>query len=161
MSLWNEDILNSYLEDLTDGVASGRNFMTEKYARMMEFSHPDEFAELKGNLPEIQPETLQIVNDIVAINIEWKEELDRKYPKLAKHGRPVRSSYDVYGYPSLETYMSAELKTYSLRTLRLLKAWTEERKASGINDAELNLLGQVKEYGYSSIEEAEQKIDAK
>ena len=44
---WSEAALASYLEDLTDAQENGRNLLTEKYARMMEFTAPLEYARIQ------------------------------------------------------------------------------------------------------------------
>ena len=48
---WNEEIAESYLDDLTRAIAAGRNLMTEKYARMMEYTSPCEFRRIGPSLP--------------------------------------------------------------------------------------------------------------
>lgn len=56
---------------------------------------------------------------------------------------------------SFETYLRGELKTYSLPTLRLLRAFTEELDAAGGNLAILTMEATAKAYGYVSLAEAE------
>ena len=160
LQIWDEPLLESYLADLKAAKQEGRNLMTEKYARMMEFSHPDEFAAVRDALPCLDAEAVSLVADIVKVNLDWKADVDARFPHLAGQGRILRTKDEVCGYSSVETYLAAELKTYSVKTLRLLKKWTEERLAQGINDAELNLLSQIRGYGFSSLEEAERAVAA-
>lgn len=40
---WSDELLASYLEDLKTATREGRNIMTEKYARMMESTFPEEY----------------------------------------------------------------------------------------------------------------------
>lgn len=45
---WSDELLASYLEDLKTATREGRNIMTEKYARMMESTFPEEYRKLAG-----------------------------------------------------------------------------------------------------------------
>ena len=56
----------------------------------------------------------------------------------------------------METYTRAELQTYSPRTISLYHAATMKRIERGENEAEENLLNQVRQYGFASMEDAEQ-----
>ena len=62
--------------------------MTEKYARMMESTFPEEYRKLAASLPPVDKETLQKIEEIVAINVGWKAELFDRYPRLS--GRAAR-----------------------------------------------------------------------
>lgn len=156
---WSEDLLKSYLDDLQKARAEGRNVMSEKYARMMEYTFPDEYARIASRLPVLDPELKRLVDEIVAVHIRWKEELDAKYPNLSDRGRPLRSKDDNrYGQPSLETYMRAELQTLSQKTAAIYHKETMDRLAQGKSEAEENLLNQVRRYGFKSLEEANERI---
>ena len=48
---WDQDVLESYLQDLTEAEKKHWNLLTEKYARMMESTVPEQFAEIKDRLP--------------------------------------------------------------------------------------------------------------
>ena len=83
---WSDELLASYLEDLKAATREGRNIMTEKYARMMESTFPEEYRKLAASLPPVDKETLQKIEEIVAINVGWKAELFDRYPRLSgKH----------------------------------------------------------------------------
>ena len=56
---WSDELLASYLEDLKTATREGRNIMTEKYARMMESTFPEEYRKLAASLPPVDKETLQ------------------------------------------------------------------------------------------------------
>lgn len=153
---WDEDLLESYLEDLRSAREQERNLMTEKYARMMETTFPDEYARIAGVLPPVDSKQAAQIEEIVACHVRWKEELNRKYPHLGDRSRPIHTEDDQNGFPSVETYTRAELKTYSPRTVALYYKATMKRVAEGRSEAEENLLNQVRQYGFQTLDEAEQ-----
>lgn len=156
---WSDELLQSYLNDLEEARKAGRNIMTEKYGRMMEYTAPDEYARIKDRLPVIDPEVKKLVDEIVGVHLRWKEELDRKYPNLSDRGRPLRSKDDNrFGQPSLETYMRAELQSLSPKSAALYHKETMDRLEQNRSEAEENLLNQVKQYGFTSLEEANDHI---
>ena len=53
MDNWDDELLGSYLEDLLNARLEGRNLVTEKYARMMESTFPEEYAQLADSLPPL------------------------------------------------------------------------------------------------------------
>lgn len=156
---WSNELLQSYLEDLEKAREAGRNVMTEKYARMMERTAPEEYARIKARLPEIDPLVQKLVDEIVAIHLRWKEELDKKYPNLSERGRALRKEDDNrFGQPSLETYMRAELQSLSPKSAEIYHRDTMQRVAENRSEAEENLLNQVRQYGFTSLEEANEHI---
>ena len=106
---WSDELLASYLEDLKTATREGRNIMTEKYARMMESTFPEEYRKLAASLPPVDKETLQKIEEIVAINVGWKAELFDRYPRLSGKGRPLRTSEDSTGETSFETYLRGDV----------------------------------------------------
>ncbi len=60
---WSDELLASYLEDLKAATREGRNIMTEKYARMMESTFPEEYRKLAASLPSVDKETLQKIEE--------------------------------------------------------------------------------------------------
>lgn len=154
---WSQPLLESWHKDLEEARAGGRNLASEKYARMMERTFPEEYAALAHRLPPVGEDEKRKINEIVAIHLDWKEALDRKYPHLSEQGRPLRASEDIlYGTPSLETYMRSELKTYSPRTIDLYHEETLRRKEENRSEAEENLLNQVRQYGYEDLKSADE-----
>ena len=131
MDNWDDELLGSYLEDLLNARLEGRNLVTEKYARMMESTFPEEYAQLADSLPPLDPEAMAQVDDIVAAHVSWKEDLDSRFPSLADRGRPLRSRDDRPGWVSMETYLRAELRTYSPKTIALYHRATMERLRKG------------------------------
>jgi hypothetical protein len=152
---WNEEIAESYLEDLKGAIAADRNLMTEKYARMMEYTSPCEFRRIGPSLPVLDREAESLIERLSSLSVGWMEELAAKYPHVGAQGRPIRSSGDNRFTPSFETYNRGELATYSLKTLQLLEAHYLEMIAESQNPAEEILKNTVAKYGYASLERAE------
>lgn len=155
---WPEPVLESYLEDLATAKKNQRNLLTEKYARMMQSTSPLEYSRIKHLLPVLDPKVLQLIDKIVEIVLEWQVELANKYPAIQKRGRPIYSSYDTLYTTSIETYLRGELATYSQKTLELYYENVLKQQAENINGSEITLLHMVKSYGYSSLEEANEKL---
>ncbi|GAB6171682.1 DUF4125 family protein [Paradesulfitobacterium aromaticivorans] len=159
---WAEDALESYLTDLSEAQENKRNLLTEKYARMMKSTSPWEYYDrIEHQLPALEPETLQLIDNIVKIVLEWEEELSAKYPNLVERGRPIHSTEDSQFVTSIETYLRGELATYSLTTLELYYKNVLKQKSENINSSEITLNSMVKQYGFNSLEEANEKIKTK
>ena len=153
---WSVEHLQSWLEDLELAASEGRNLAAEKYIRMMEDSHPEEFSALAGCLPEPDPEARALAAEISAAHMRWKEELDRSFPALAARGR-ARSAQDASpGAASFESYLRCELLTCSPRTLAIYLRDVRDMLAAGESEARLNLLNQAREAGFDSLENAEE-----
>jgi hypothetical protein len=155
---WSEAALESYLDDLTEAQGQGRNLMTEKYARMMKSTSPAEYARIEHLLPPISYEALSFIEKIAAIVLDWEEELFRKYPLVLRQGRPIHSSSDTLFVTSLETYLKGELATYSLKTLKLYHEYLVNEQSEDINGSEITLAQTIKQYGFHSLEEANEKL---
>lgn len=154
---WNAEMLQSYYEDLTDAINSGRNLITEKYARMMESTAPEQYEEIKSFLPPLSEEKKKIIEEIVAVRIRWAEEFAGKYPKTAGNGRLLHTYEDGPYDTSAETYMRGELGTYSERTLAFHRKYINQLLEKNINQYETIMENTVREYGYSSLDEAEKR----
>ena len=152
---WPENLLASYHDDLEQAKANGRNLMTEKYARMMETTVPQEYAAIASLLPPIDDETLELIDKIVRTFLTWKIETTKKYPYLASQDRMVYTEDDSPSETSFETYFRGELKTYSPKTVQLFYEMTLECQKAGANLEETYLFNSVKKYGYESLKQAE------
>ncbi|MBR3880418.1 MAG: DUF4125 family protein [Mailhella sp.] len=152
---WSDEMLASYRQDLIDADACGRNLPMEKYAWMMESTHPSEFMEVRASLPEISLERLELVRELVDIQVRWEAEVDSAYPFMRAGGRPLRKSQDTPWVTSFETYMDGELKTYSLETLRRYREHVRRLSAEGRNLAFIVAEHTAKAYGFDSLEAAE------
>jgi hypothetical protein len=152
---WNQEIAESYLEDLGRAWETGRNLMTEKYARMMEYTSPCEFRRIAPDLPALEKDAAPLIERVLRLSVRFMEELVNRYPHVAAQGRPLYSSDDSRYTTSFETYNRGELATYSARTLQLLEDHYLKMAAEGKNPAEVVLRHTVAQYGYASLERAE------
>jgi len=151
---WDEDVLESYLDDLESAVKDDRNLLAEKYARMMASTSPLEYAKIKHLLPPLDPEIPKLIDQILEIVCEWEKELVEKYPDIIKRGRQLESVDDNLLATSKMTYYRGELCTYSLNTLRILYDSIKKMKLDNVNGSKVILEETAKRYGYHSIEEA-------
>lgn len=155
---WNNDMLQSYRNDLVEARREGRNLLTEKYAFMMESTCPEAFDALRSALPVVTEEKAALIREIVSVQMAWEEEVDRLYPNVRAGGRPLGRECDSADVTSFETYLTGELKTYSTPTLYRYAEYIRKLKASGLNLARFTAERIVLAYGYSSLEEAERKL---
>lgn len=154
--IWDLPLLESYWQDLQEGKAQGRNLVMEKYAYMMESTAPKEYEAIATGLPKISEEKQAMVEQIVAIQVGWREEFAEKYPHLSGQARIIHTSEDTLYDISFETYLRGELKTYSMQTLvlygRCIVAFVQEQK----NMTEEIMRYTTAFYGYKTLEDAEQ-----
>jgi len=155
---WSEAMLESYLDDLTEAEDSERNLISEKYARMMKSTAPLEYARIEHLLPQLDAEAVELTEKIVKIELEWGQELIEKYPHIVGRGRPLFSAEDSPAVTSTETYLRGELATYSLRTLELYLEHVQKEQSENINGAAITLLYMMKQYGFHSLEEANEAM---
>lgn len=159
--VWPLSGLESYFSDLEKAQLEGRNLLTEKYAYMMESTMPLEYEKIKDQIPTISPLKLNLIEDILKIQLKWKEDLLIKYPNLSLKGRPLYKREDSPNSTSFETYMKGELKTYSVNTLKIYLKHLIKEKSEGINEAELILENTVKYKGYKSLNDANESLRPK
>ena len=154
--IWDLPLLESYWQDLQEGKAQGRNLVMEKYAYMMESTAPKEYEAIATGLPKISEEKQAMVEQIVAIQVGWREEFAEKYPHLSGQARIIHTSEETLSDISFETYLRGELKTYSMQTLvlygRRIVAFVQEQK----NMTEEIMRYTTAFYGYKTLEDAEQ-----
>ena len=153
---WDDAMRESYYEDLTEAESVGWNLLTEKYARMMRYTAPAQYAALCNRLPVISEPKERLVEKIVAIQLKWQEDYARRYPRVARGSRPTDHSADADYVTSFETYLRCELYTYSERTLRAYLSHAEELARRGGNMTIQNLEYVAKLYGFSSLQEMEE-----
>jgi hypothetical protein len=155
---WSEECLASYLDDLVEAGENGRNLVTEKYARMMKSTHPDEYRSIEAKLPALDPETEELVSDIVGVVLPWEDSLAARYPFVVERGRPIRSSEDSASLTSVETYLRGEILTYSKKTLTLYRDHAFGQRSLGVNGSEIIMANMMTRYGFESLESANEKM---
>lgn len=157
---WNNAVLESYLQDLRDAQAMGRNLMTEKYGRMEQVTFPEEYAKIAHLLPPVSEEVQSLVHELAALHLVWDREAAEKYPLLRGRGRPLTGRQ---GDPetSAQTYLEGEYSTFSARTLRLLVKREQDAFDSGENLVIEQLDATVRAYGWASIDAAEAHLRGK
>ena len=144
-SVWSEETLLSYLDDLFKAKEQGHNLMTLKYARMENLIPP-----LNGN---------PIIDVIVQMQLEAQREMFSRYPNILGQGRPLEN--DSLGATSFKTYLRGELETYSDRTLNLLYRDIQQVKDRGENWAQQLYTNLARNLGYSSLNELEETLRKK
>jgi len=147
-SVWSEQALRSYLDDLRQAAGAGRNLMTLKYARM------------ENLIPPLHrdPRVLERIDRIVSVQVRWQRELAGRFPGLLGRGRPVEDAGASGGATSFSAYLRGELETYSAGTLALLCRDTDDAESQGRNLTEGIYRRLVRDLGYRSLEDAEEKI---
>jgi len=146
------------LDDLRDADFVGRNLLTEKYGYMMEETAPEEYENIRAVLPEISAKKQELVEWLVKEEVLWREEFNRTYPDYGKFGRPLRKEDAHYGETSIETYARGELKTYSERTLMLLKDQYRKLEEAGENPAVQIMDYTARQYGYQDSADAQRRL---
>jgi len=148
---WSDDMLASYLVDLVEASAAERNLPMEKYAWMMESTHPAEFEQIRPSLPELSAEQLQLIGQLVQVQVAMEAEVDKAYPYMRANGRPLRKEHDTPYVTSFETYLEGELKTYSMDTLQAYAHHVAELYEQGGNLALMVAEATAKAYGFESL----------
>jgi len=156
---WSEQLLLSYYDDLQNAKTSGRNMATERYAYMMEHTYPDEYKAMARFLPTVDDEKMALIDEIVAIFLDWRVATSSRYPHLSIQGRAIFSYEDRPYQTSFETYLRSELKTYSPATINLYHALTLEHKDAEVSLEEKSLFNIVRKYGYETLEQADKQSE--
>ena len=153
---WPEDLLRSYLDDLDEANRVGRNLVTEKYARMMASTAPDEYRErIEPFIPRLSDERIAQQERVIAVQVAWAREFRGRYTKLGAAMRVLTTAEDTPEDTSFETYLRGELGTYSDRTMALYEAMVEDLQAAGRNLTEQTVANTVRLGGFADLEEAE------
>ena len=153
---WPEDLLRSYLDDLDEANRVDRNLVTEKYARMMASTAPDEYRErIEPFIPRLSDERVARQERVIAVQVAWARDFRGRYPRLGAAMRVLTTAEDTPEDTSFETYLRGELGTYSDRTMALYEAMVEDLQAAGRNLTEQTVANTVRLGGFADLEEAE------
>lgn len=156
---WSDEMVDYYLNFSEDALLRGRNLVSEKYGRMMEFTHPEYYKrEIEPFLPPISEDCLSLVDKIADAMVRWETEFSQLYPKLSGAGRPITSDGDATGFTSMETYARGELSTYPAELLRLYSEYIDLLSNEGKSLSLINQQIMVELYGYDTIKEAEDSL---
>ena len=161
---WDRTMLLQYLYDFHREYERGHNLITEKYGRMMESTAPEKYEELRKNFrenfPELSEEKKRIIEQICGLQVQWMEEFAAEYPPLAENARSIHTAQDNEYNTSYETYLRGELGTYSDKMLELYGRYIVKYAGEGRNPVYDIMENSVKMYGYQSLQEAAEKIQA-
>ena len=153
---WPLDLLESYADDLDDADATGRNLLTEKYARMMSSTEPVRYArEIAPRLPVLDAARVARQDRVVSVQVRWAAEFRERYPRLGAGMRLLRTEQDTLDDTSFETYLRGELGTYSARTLALYEQLVLDTTRHGGNLTEQTIRWTVVLGGFADLAEAE------
>ena len=155
---WTTEMLTRYKADFALQTEKGWNPITEKYARMMESTTPEKYAQLADSLPSLPEEKKAIIEGIVSIQVAWMEAFATQYPKVAGNARSIHTYEDTPYNTSYETYLRGELGTYSDEMLLLYGAFIAGLAKAGQNLAEQIMTQTVHMYGYPDLKTAEEKM---
>lgn len=154
---WDYHGLVSYMTDLNTSISENRNLLAEKYAYMMEYTDPEEYQEIKGQLPAISEEKELLIQRVLQINLVQTIEFFRRYPKFASTCRPLYQK-DAGTDTSIETYTIGELRTYSYQTLRSLYRHIIALNKNGVSYVNNIFQNTARYYGFSGLEEIERSL---
>lgn len=158
LAAWERQICESYYRDLTQARVEGRNLLAEKYAYMMERTHPSEYEAVKADLPPRTQEKEGLIDRICRTHVDWQQEVAARYPRLAGRGRPLRRQEDSLAATSFETYLWGELSTYSAHTLTLYAEYVARLRREGRNLNEMILQNTAAQRGCRTLEELEAQL---
>lgn len=159
MSQWmvySDSTVESCMRDFQESAGQGRNLIFEKYGRMMETTHPEEYERVKQYFPEISEKHREAVEEIVAIHLDWDRSTAEAYPYLRKNGRLATTGEDSADGISMESYLRGELQCFSEKTVEMILEETKEAVRAGVNLQERMIENEVRFYGYESLERAEE-----
>lgn len=159
-SAWTDAMVASYEDDLFQAKAAGRNLMTEKYGYMMEETDPEYYHRvLEPRFPKTSEEARGIIEESLAQNRAWEQEVHERYPFVAARARRAEGASGG-GLASVDVYARGELRTYSLRTLRLYRELVRDAVGEGRNLALEERAAIARGYGCKTLEELESKLAA-
>lgn len=137
-NMFDEQVLSSYLKDLSNAKSNKINLAAQKYGYMMESTDPDYFKTIKHLLVPVSDKKLKLVDSIMLIYMKLEESLISS--SLDNKNRVLYKQYDSKYNTSVETYMRGELTSYSEETLSLILAQFLKNVSNGENPVKNYLL---------------------
>lgn len=154
---WTKPLLTSYLDDLQQARRSGRNLITEKYARMMKSTAPTTYEHtISKFLPTLPQQRQDQQEQIIRQQVAWARKFREQYPHLGANMRVLTTDQDTEETTSFETYLRGELSTYSTTTLNYYEMLISNIMQQHGNLTEITLQKTIRFYGYQSLQQAEQ-----
>lgn len=156
---WTDEMLECWFGFVRQCEQEGRNLVTEKYGRMMQYTDLHYYNKhIKPHIPFVPVKHYRLINTIVEALIGWEKEFAASYPGLSQVGRPITSDGDLSGFTSMETYARGELETYPYELLEQYAAYVQQLQEENLSLSMLNQQTMVQLYGYDTIEEAEASL---
>ena len=156
---WSREALDKYAADLDASIAEGRNIVREKYIHMMRSTDPAGYQHFSPELPVTSEDKAILVSQIWTHLAAQTERMRSDYPFLAFGGRPLYAR-DECGWPSIETYQTSEMLTYSEATLCALLTHIENLEKKGKDFAFVVQENTIHGLGFPDMDTAE-KVMAK
>ena len=153
---WPLDLLASYRDDLVEADRVGRNLVTEKYARMMASTAPDEYRErIEPYIPRLSNERIARQERVIGVQVVWAAAFRERWPKLGMAMRVLTTAEDTPEDTSFETYLRGELGTYAEATFAHYERMVDDWRAAGRNLTEATVRNTVLMGGFADLDEAE------
>ena len=153
---WPLDLLVSYRDDLVEADRVGRNLVTEKYARMMASTAPDEYRErIEPYIPRLSNERIARQERVIGVQVVWAAAFRERWPKLGMAMRVLTTAEDTLEDTSFETYLRGELGTYTDTTFARYERMVDDWRAAGRNLTEATVRNTVVMGGFADLDEAE------
>jgi hypothetical protein len=159
---WSQEAAVSYLNDLNEAAASGRNLLAEKYIFMMIMDSPGIDKAYFRSVCMPDKRAFSLAEAILELLMKQTRLLRERYPCLGRRGRPfLRDGIDEAERAkdvSIQTYQMGELLTYSGATLEALLLHSTSLESGGTSIVEMILLNEMRFFGYQSLAEAEEAV---
>ena len=114
-SIYNREILESYLKDLENNSSKGISLPTQKYGYMMKYTNYEYFKTIESSLLPVTKEKQNLIDLIMLICDAWLLEISNM--DIYKGDRKLFSDSDTDKSTSVQTYLRGEYTSYSISTL--------------------------------------------
>lgn len=114
-SIYNREILESYLKDLENNSSKGISLPTQKYGYMMKYTNYEYFKTIESSLLPVTKEKQNLIDLIMLICDAWLLEINNM--DIYKGDRKLFSDSDTDKSTSVQTYLRGEYTSYSINTL--------------------------------------------